>query len=139
MTTGRAPAPGKEMSVKQLPSRALLAELRNLEQTASPAPWKTVRNNGAQIGQGEEWNARIIWSGPLHLDVAYLPAFQGREQSNADALTAVAARNALPILLDECDDLYALVREVAEVITESSNSALAARLAAAIAKRETAR
>jgi hypothetical protein len=94
------------MSDKRPPSRALLGELRKLEQTASPAPWKTVKDNGAQIGQGEEWNSRVVWSGPLHLDVAYLPAlFQGREQSNADARTAVAARNALPMLLDECDEL----------------------------------
>jgi len=67
------------MSAKLLPfAAALLAELRKLEQSGSPAPWKTVRNNGAQIGQGEEWNSRIIWSGPLHMDLAYLPGVPGQ-------------------------------------------------------------
>jgi len=117
-------------------SQALLSELRNLEQTLSPAPWKTVRNNGAQIGRGEEWNSRVIWCGPLHLDLAYLPAFQGREQSNADALTAVAARNALPMLLDEHAELLALLRKAAAFIARAPNSeALTEELTRAIEER----
>ena len=118
------------------PSALMIARLRAADREAAPAPWKTVRNNHAQIWPGEGGSSRIVWSVPLSVDVLYVPPFRGKEQSNVDALVAVEARNALPLFLAERDELLALLGKAIAFISRATHGApLAGEIAAALEER----
>lgn len=93
---------------------AELAELRRIEQAATPGPWGVEYDgpDGACVRTEQPETDMPHLSKEKHV-ACY--CFNGQlENPEADATFIAAARNALPALLDEVERLQAIVRDLAK-------------------------